>query len=146
MAITKTFLDESRIVPERPERGWGSQVTALLVDFIASIGAFVFRLGAIFGFKADSASISLADAATLTPTAPVMKVEGTPGAVTLADIAAGMKDGQLLEIIGLSDTNTVTILDGGNASLNGDCHLGLHDSLLLRWDEAEAVWIDAGRP
>jgi len=145
MAISKTFLDVARVVPQRPEKGWGAQITSLLVDFIDSIGFFVYRVGSIFGLKAESETSTLASLATLTATAPVMKVQGTPGAITLAGITAGEKDGQLLEIIGLSDANTVTLLHAGNVSLNGDMVFGLRDSLFLRWDEAQIAWIDAGR-
>lgn len=145
MAIPKTFLDEARLVPQRPEKGWGAQVTSLLVDFIDSIEFLLFRVGSVFGFRAQSETVTLAASATLTATAPVMKVQGTPGAVTLADITAGEKDGQLLEILGLSDVNTVTLLHGGNVSLEGDMHFGAHDSLLLRWDDTEAAWIEASR-
>lgn len=73
----------------------------------------------------------------------VLPISGSGGAVTLADLGvANALEGDELLLIGTSDTNTVTIVSATNTVVNGDCTLGLDDTLTLvyyssKWREKE---------
>lgn len=64
-------------------------------------------------------------------------VQGSGGAVTVIaakPVADGQYVGQRLKIIGRSDTNTLTLTNGGGLALNGDITLGADSTLGLEWD------------
>lgn len=64
-------------------------------------------------------------------------VQGSGGAVTVTanpQVSAGTNVGQMMLIIGRSDSNTVTLANGNGLSLNGDIVLGQDDTLHLYWD------------
>lgn len=149
MSIAKTLFGTVRQVPERKETGWGAQVTGILDDLIDFANAFGFLFGADSpGMKFSVATSTLAAAATLTPTATLHRVQGTPGAVTLSaatPIAAGAFNGQLLLLTGAHAANTVTIQTGGNVDLNGDITLGLGQSVMLVWNSTRSAWEELNR-
>lgn len=76
----------------------------------------------------------------------VIFVEGSGGAVDISaspQIAAGSTVGQMLTLIGASDTNTVLIEDGDGTALNGDIVLTNNDVIDLIWNGT--VWQEDGR-
>lgn len=82
---------------------------------------------------------------TLTPNTSFVGVFGSAARTSDATTAItdGAFPGQLLLLEGTSDTNTITIKDGANTSLKGDCILGLEDTLLLVFDGD--VWVEVAR-
>lgn len=149
MSITKTLFDTSRQVPENEEEGWGGNVTGQLGDLLDGADRILLKSGSNVLTRSQAASNTLAGGATLTQTAPVHRVQGSGGAVTLSattPIAAGVKDGQELEIEGDHATNTVTIPGSSNTTaLNGDAVLAKYHVLRLRWHHADGKWIERGR-
>lgn len=149
MSLAVDFLDEPRVVPETPEQDWGDEVTNQLFDMLRA-GDFAFFVDGSgnLGVRLQSVASTLADGATLTPTFPVHRVAGSGGAVTLSAITAitaGTKDGQLLILLGTSNTNTVRVLNGANTLLNGTVILGQGDVLELFWSSSLALWVERGR-
>lgn len=85
----------------------------------------------------------------VTVTKSIMKVQGSGGAVTLSanpQVADG-SDGQLLVLKGLSDTNTITFIDGNGLSLTDGLSftLGSKDTLTLIYDSGDDEWIEISR-
>lgn len=79
-----------------------------------------------------------ANAATLTPLGyrnQILPVSGNAGAaVDLADLGvANAKDGDVLSIIGTSNTATVTLVSATNTALNGSRTLALDDMITLKF-------------
>lgn len=73
-------------------------------------------------------------------------VQGSGGAVTISanpKIAAGNQDGDLLLVVGRSDSNTVTIANGNGVSQNGAITLRVDDSILYSWDTTN--WVEVSR-
>jgi hypothetical protein len=74
------------------------------------------------------------------------RVQGNAAAVTAnstTPITAGITEGQELILKGMSDTNTVTILDSGNVDLNGDMTLYNGSTLSLVW--VDSKWLEISR-
>lgn len=80
-------------------------------------------------------------------------VAGSGGAVTVTktpSITVGTADGQILRVIGTSNTNTVTLQDqaslaSSGLSLNGNW-VGAKDSvLMLHWDATQSLWVEDSR-
>lgn len=75
-------------------------------------------------------------------------LQGSGGAQTAnatTPLAAGLYEGQIKKLIGKSDTNLITLLHGGNLTLNGDVTLGLNDSIELYWDATGTKYIEQSR-
>lgn len=73
-------------------------------------------------------------------------ITGDSGPVTISAnprIQAGNDVGQVLVLIGSSDTNTVTIADGNGVSLNGTWVGGLKSVLNLVW--SGSAWVETSR-
>lgn len=67
-------------------------------------------------------------------------VVGDGGAVSITSISPGQKDGQILNIIGTSDANSVS-LSSGSASLKALAReIGVNNILTLRWNGT--VWVE----
>jgi hypothetical protein len=149
MSQSVTLFGTSYAIPETDERNWGSVVTNFLVNLGNGVDGNIFLTGggkALFISEITTGTIT--DAATFTATTPVHRVSGDGGAATLdatTAITDGQADGQYLELIGNSDTNTVTIKDAANTKLNGQIVLGLGDVIQLRWDETASIWQELGR-
>lgn len=81
------------------------------------------------------------------------RVSGNGAAITLSSTPFGasghnIPDGTVIRIIGMSDTDTVTISHNDasyGAVLNGSCTLGLYDSVTLQWDSYLTRYIEVGR-
>jgi hypothetical protein len=84
---------------------------------------------------------------TLTANATTIRVAGSAGNVTLSGVAtitAG-SDGQILYIVGSSDTNTVTLTAGATETLvlgSATRVLGKDDVLQLMYNSTSARWIE----
>jgi hypothetical protein len=146
MATPVNLFGVVRKIPANKERRWGSEVRSVLIDLSTWANGLGKLSGSapLIGF--GSTDSTLAAAATLTPASIVHRVQGSGGAVTLngtTAIANGTLTGQLLVLIGLSDTNTVTIQHGSNVRLNGNVVLALDDVLWLRWDGTD--WLELSR-
>jgi hypothetical protein len=64
-------------------------------------------------------------------------IQGSGGAVTVTAnprISAGTTVGQILILVGRSDTNTVTLANGNGLSQNGDVVLGEDSVIAYLWD------------
>jgi hypothetical protein len=78
---------------------------------------------------------------TVAPGISLIRVVGT-GATTLGGtpiITAGTAIGQMIILMGTSDTNTVTVPDSGNCNLSAAAVLGNQDTLTLIWDGTKWV-------
>lgn len=76
----------------------------------------------------------------------LMYVQSSGGTVVVAAnprIAAGITDGDELELRGRSDTNVVKMNDGQGVSQNGPILLGADWSILYRWDTVN--WVQISR-
>ncbi len=80
-------------------------------------------------------------------TAEDQYVAGTGGVTMTADpqISAGTYEGQIITLIGTSDTDYVTIVDGAGLWLTGLCKLTNGALISLRWDVAAQLWIERFR-
>lgn len=99
-----------------------------------------------------SAVQSLTASTAILANAPIVRVVGSGGAVTLTatpTLADGV-NGQAVEIWGTNDSNTVAIQDegtltGSNIQLPGTVRtLGLGDVLILRFNSTTGYWYEAG--
>lgn len=150
MSYPKTAFGNTYNVPEADDNNVGPDATAILDDLLdVSDGlGFITGSGIIIPYRKSTTS-TLAAAATMTPTHPAHKVQGSGGPVTLSGttaIADGQKDGQLLTLQGDHATNTVSILNGSNVRLRGDITLGQYEAIDLRWDAAVGDWIEIAPP
>lgn len=55
-------------------------------------------------------------------------------------IAAGANAGDVLELVGTSNVNTVLLEDGTGLALNGACLLNSGQIIGLRWDNTSLLW------
>lgn len=64
---------------------------------------------------------------------------------TTTPLQNGTFEGQEVVLIGKSNTNTITIIHGGNVNLNGDCVLSLYGNIYLIWDHTLSIWWELSR-
>lgn len=86
------------------------------------------------------ASQTISAGGTITPSGSTIRVTGDGGAVTCGAtaISNGAGSGQILILVGNSDTNTVTLTDGNNVVLGGASRvLGQNDTLALVYIAAQ---------
>jgi len=145
VATNVNLFGTVRKIPANKERKWGAEVRSTIID----LSTWANSMGTLSGSNAllalSHADSTLAAGATLTPTKSVHRVQGNGGAVTLGAtaIANGTIEGQLLILVGQSDSNSVTITHGSNVRLNGNVTLALDDVLWLRWDGTD--WMELSR-
>jgi hypothetical protein len=81
--------------------------------------------------------------------APVIRYTGSSAVDITASpqIVDGFYNGQLITILGNSNTNTLTLDDGTGLSLNGgrSCVIGLEDNITLRYNSSLDLWIEQSR-
>jgi len=143
--IPTTLFGVTYQLPENKEKRWGSTVRSFLIALATALNSMATSVGIPV---LTSATTALAAGTTLTRTAARHRVSGSGGAVTLSvvtAIAAGTTQGEMLRLMGTSDTNTVTILDAAGTRLNGAWIGGLGDWLSLTWDSTLALWVEEGR-
>lgn len=148
MSVTKVLNQQTVTVPQVKETGWGEQMTNIAVttiDMVNGVCAFVNGNSLhVFG----SASVSLTQGGTLTPTNTVMKIQGSGGAVTMSastSISDGSRADQILILQGDHATNTVTITDLSNVRLRQAVTLQQYENITLRWDAVVQDWIEISR-
>lgn len=150
MSIPKTLLGAVRQVFTVGETGWGPETTQILLDLIDSNNITVQKLasGALVLVRNVVLHAALAGGATMTPSASVMRVVSTGGAVTLSAvtaITAGEYDEQLLDVVGTDNVNTVTIPDAGIMQINGLITLQTGTRIGLAWDNGAMLWREITR-
>lgn len=75
-------------------------------------------------------------------------VAGDGGAVDVSanpQVSPGTYHGQKLNLIGTSDTDTVTLENGDGLELNGECVLTQGAILALRWNATSSLWTERYR-
>lgn len=84
---------------------------------------------------------------TLTPDHSFMILSAvaarTSSTTNAIDSIAGATIGQMIVLQGSSNTYTITIKDGANTQLAGDCTLGNNDTLTLIWNGGD--WVEVSR-
>lgn len=99
--------------------------------------------------RLDDQAIAAAGTVTVSSNQRMLKFIEGDGSATTADtttpIENGSTDGQELKLVGLSDTNTVTITNSGNVSLNGDITFNANTVLDLFWSDDQTKWIETTR-
>lgn len=108
----------------------------------------VAQVNTVSGTGAAPGSITAAGGITAAAAIPFQTqfIQGSAGAVTITanpQVSAGTVVGQIMYLIGGSDTNTVTFSDGTGVSLNGSATLYNHSALALVWDGT--VWTELYR-
>jgi len=125
---------------------WSRALSAAEITYLAT------SAGPQLGLSRVSTVQSLAAGTKIKANAPIVRVVGSGGAVTLTGtptIVDGV-DGQELEIWGTSDSNTVAIQDndtlpGSNIQEPGTVRtLGLGDVMILRFDSTTGFWYETG--
>jgi|SRR6267142_2210092 len=96
-----------------------------------------------------SSPVNITAAGGITPPGgynQLIYLQGNAGNIVVTanpSVAAGTADGQLLELRGRNDSQTVSLANGNGLSLNGSCLLAADDSLWLRWDTVN--WVELSR-
>ena len=145
MSVSKTLYTTTRNIPQRDETGWGAEVTTDLEDLVDHAEDTSCKVGTEIVAKEPQTTTVPTAGYTLAAThrrhllnpASAVSLDATTA------IAAGTITGQLLTLVGASDTNTVTILNGANTVMNGSIILGLNEEITFRWDGAD--WVEKGR-
>lgn len=148
MGIADTVFGKNVTIPETDDRNWGAQGTTILQDIITWADALGYLISGEGALRLKSTDSTLAASATLTPTHPVHRVDGSGGAVTLdgtTAIADGSVAGQVLVLIGTHATNTVKVPNSANTRLNGSVTLALGDVIILWWDSTDSNWVEFTR-
>jgi len=99
-------------------------------------------------FKTIPGIQNITSSTVIKPLATVVFVQGSGGAVTIANNPSIMDglNGQILVIIGQSDVNTVTLTDGNGMRLAGNVTLGQYDTITLIFDAVVSNdWIELCR-
>lgn len=144
-----TKLNNAYTIPDANERGWAGQVGPLLIELAQNSlmdGGSIDALTLTQILTMTPVSTSLAEGGTLSVSASNYYVQSTGGAVTLSattPISNGSAQGQRLQIVGRSASDTVTIPDSGNVNLQGTWLGGLDDVLTLEWTGTN--WIEISR-
>lgn len=101
----------------------------------------------ITGSRASPTAITVAGiTASVSAQIEYQFVEGSGGAIDITanpQITAGTFSGQLLVLVGRSDTNTVKLEHGTGLALNGVCFLAADSSITLFWDGTN--WVEVCR-
>jgi hypothetical protein len=153
MTVNIDYFGTTRSIPETDEENWGAEGTNLHVDTVRAVGSVVDSTTSGLAWLisnipvlvfSSTTNLALGAGATITQSRPIHIVSGS-GAITLNGTTAitnGVRHGQVLGLMGDSGitTNTVSITDGSNVSLNGNITLGAGHFLLLWWDSVLADW------
>lgn len=123
----------------------GSINSALVTEDSAhDFSGFVRQVG---NTRATPQAVGTADTITIASNQrAVVYIESDGGAVTLTSlqqITVGALTEQELIVIGTSNTDTLTIVNGNGLILNGDCTLGDYDQIYLRYDGVD--WVEISR-
>ena len=143
MPTPQDFLGTERQVPLTGETAWGPETTTNLVDILRALDDIFVEDPSNLRLRERVATATPTAAAVVTPTAPVMALSGSGGAVTVT-LAAGA-DGQILHLLGLSNTNTVSLAPSASLLLNGPLVLAQGTHASLRYHTALTAWVEVSR-
>jgi hypothetical protein len=147
MSMNETLYGASQTLPGpgEDETYDAAAATAALSLLCKGVDGVSTKVGNVVFPKLRSTASTLANGATLTPTYPLHKVTGDSGGSTLAGIASGSTDGQILVVY--CALNTVTIQENAtNVTLvNGDVTISQYEAILFRWDSSASKWIELER-
>lgn len=151
MGQTITLQGVTYMIPERKEKGWGSEMTTYMREVGEELETLIVATGGGLipnvGTTTTTATISNSD--TITQTHGRHRIEGDSSPATLDSGTAindGATDGNILYLQGTHDTNTVTVPDGANTKLpGGNCTLRDGDILQLAWDSTLGLWVEVSR-
>jgi len=99
----------------------------------------VSQVNPVTGSAGSPTNIGASGGVTATAAVPFQTqwVQGSGGPIVVTanpQISAGTVVGQILYLIGSSDTNSLSISDGSGLSLNGTMVLYNHSAISLIWD------------
>lgn len=100
----------------------------------------------VSGSRASPNSIVDVTGITASTVSQIQFVKGSSGAVDIIanpQISAGTTVGQMLILIGRSDTDTILLEDSNGLSLNGPCTLVANSMIQLVWDGTN--WVEVTR-
>ncbi len=133
--------------------GTYTDTTPVVVDASGNVGIgtsspdTTFEINGTYSMT-PSTLTSLAGGAQITVTQTVMRVKSTGGAVVLGTpaVVAGA-DGQMVTILGASDTDTVQFVDNAALQLTGGVPftMGTGDSMVLVYDSSLSAWVELNR-
>lgn len=148
MSISATLFSSAVVIPQRREQHWGNSVTNILQNLVTMADGMALLISGVPVAKAQVVTATVAASATITPGYELYRLSGVGGAVTISSteaVADGTASGQRLILQGVSNTNTVTILDDANTDLNGMSILRTGSSLVLIWDATRGLWCEIAR-
>jgi uncharacterized protein (DUF2345 family) len=102
-----------------------------------------FAVGSVIAL--DMTDVTPGDGFTIDPsTGSIQRLTPTAARTssTTTAISDGATDGQLLILIGTSNTNTATIKDNANTNLDGDRVLENQETLMLVYDGTSSTWLE----
>ena len=134
MSTTISFQGANYNIPANGDEQWGTQVSNFLIAT---------------GQKLNRKEVTVVATNNGTLTAPTTTEDYIASAATPVTLSASTaitngSDGQILRIRGSSSTNTVTILNGANTTMNGSCILAAGDFIVFKWD-ALTFWTEVNR-
>jgi hypothetical protein len=142
MAVREYKFDTGPETPTLPTATTPSASTDIMTKAYADS-----QYGAtVTGTRASPTSVTAAGFTPGTAYRQRAFVQGSGGAVTITAnprIAAGSIVGQVLTLVGCSDTNTLTIAHGNGLVMNGPIELKADSKLHLSWDGTN--WTEDGR-
>jgi hypothetical protein len=147
MSIQQDLFGVTYYLPENRARNWGSTVRPLLIAMAKALDAQVYPNGLDVRVFFEKTSSTVTAGSTLTKVTTWHKLTAA-SAVSLSASTAigdGVKDGEVLILSGTSNTNTVTVPDAANTSLNGTWVGGSGDYLVLLWDSTSSNWTEIFR-
>ncbi len=131
-----------------------SPVGSLIAESNVGLGTYVPKgglelKGTFIGRPSSTTSTAITAGGGVTVTNTVMRISGSGGAVDITanpQVVAGI-DGQVVMLIGTSDTNTVKFDDATGLQLAGAVSftMGIGDTLTLMYDGTNSVWSELGR-
>lgn len=148
MSTPKTLYGATRLVPG-PDRTKDYEVegNTILCQLIDGLEGISTKIGTVIVPSYSSHSDTLAGGATLAIVNPIHLIKGNAGPQTIAGLSVGLKNGQLLTLVGDDATNKITILStAANIQLTrGDITLEQYECLYLAWNSTAAKWIEQSR-
>lgn len=151
MAQTVILQGVTYSIPERKEKGWGSEMTTYLKELGSELDLAITAAagGSLPSVGTTTTDATIVEGETITQAFGRYRIQGTSGAVTLSPSTAvtdGTTDGNVIYLQGTSDTNTVTVKDVANTKMpGGDCVLHDGDILQLVWDSGLSLWLEVSR-
>jgi len=107
------------------------------VNISANSITFVGSTSVVTGSRGTPISVTVAGITPAGVSEERIFVKGSGGPINVTAnprIAAGTAVGQILKLVGRSDTDTLTLANGNGLSLNGDITLLADDVIVLFWD------------